>query len=101
VSARCIAVCGARAVHRHHAVYEQVVRREGGDLRDPRNLVPVCFACHAAHHNRQRPLPLHVLPDSVFVFARELLGGGQAHVELSRRYVGDDPRLDALLEDAA
>jgi hypothetical protein len=66
-------------------------------VRDPRNLVPVTFACHGAHHGRSRPLPLRVLPDAVFEFAAELMGDGPAYEYLNRTYVGRDPRLDALL----
>jgi hypothetical protein len=93
---RCVCGCRGRAVHRHHAVYEQEVRRHGGDVRDPRNLVPVTFACHGAHHGRSRPLPLRVLPDAVFEFAAELMGPA-AYDYLGRYYSGRDPRHDALL----
>lgn len=66
---------------------------------DVRNLVPLCPAAHAAHHNRSRPLRLAVLPDSVFEFAAEVLGAGRAFEYLRRRYVGEDARLDALLPE--
>ena len=92
---RCIA-CGGRAAHRHHVVYEQAIEREGGDTRDDRNLVWVCFDCHGAHHGRSRPLELAVLPDSCYEFAGELLGLAGFDY-LRRRYAGDDPRLVALL----
>lgn len=69
-------------------------------MRDPRNLVPVGPDCHAAHHNRSRPLRLAMLPDSVFEFAAELLGPPAAFEYLRRRYDGGDGRLDALLEVA-
>jgi hypothetical protein len=94
--ARCICGCGQRAVHRHHVVYAQAVEREGGDVTDARNLVPVAFSCHGAHHGRSRPFELRMLPDSVFEFARELLGAYGADY-LRRRYAGDDPRLNGLL----
>lgn len=93
---KCICGCGQRAVHYHHAVYEQHVEREGGDVKDPRNLVPVAFACHGAHHGRSRPFELAVLPDEVFTFAGDLLGPAGFDY-LRRRYVGDDQRLEALL----
>jgi hypothetical protein len=70
----CICGCGQRSVHDHHAVYEQHVERAGGDVKDGRNLVPVAFACHGAHHGRSRPFELGMLPDSVYEFAGELLG---------------------------
>lgn len=101
MKARCACGCGAKAVHAHHAVVESLVKRHGGDLRDGRNLVPLAVRCHLNHHARARPLPLAVLPDSVFEFARELLGAGPAWSYLGRVYTGRDPRLDALLEEAA
>jgi hypothetical protein len=94
--AKCVCGCGQRAVNLHHVIYEQEVRREGGDVRDARNLVPVAWACHGDHHGRQRPLPLGRLPDACFEFAGELLGPYAADY-LRRRYSGDDARLDALL----
>jgi hypothetical protein len=99
VKGRCVCGCGGARNALHHVVYAQVVRREGGDVRDERNLVPVSRWCHAAHHDRRRPLSLHVLPDAVFEFAGELLGGPAAHAYLGRFYAGGDPRLDALLEN--
>lgn len=80
----------------HHAIYAQHVERAGGDLNDDRNLVPVAFSCHGAHHGRSRPFELGMLPDSVFAFALELLGPA-AFDYLRRRYAGDDPRLEGLL----
>jgi hypothetical protein len=68
-------------------------------VSDLRNLVDVAHDCHGAHHARARPLPLWRLPDSVFEFARELLGAGKAYEYLRRRYCGADPRLEALLHD--
>lgn len=96
---RCCCGCGRRAVNLHHAIYAQHVVREGGDVDDPRNLVPVAWACHGAHHGRSRQLALRMLPDSVFAFARDVLGAGVAYEYLRRRYAGDDPRLHRLLED--
>jgi hypothetical protein len=96
--------CGQRAVQRHHIVYKQALRDVVLDGKsytalcaDERNLTPVCFSCHGAHHNRSRPLKLQVLPSSVFDFAAEVLGGpGPAYEYLRRRYDGQDSRLDAL-----
>lgn len=96
---RCL-ICKARAVHSHHVVYAQHVSRAGGDLKDPRNLVPLCFSCHGAHHARSRVIPLSKLPDAVYEFARGLLGPA-AFDYLQRRYAGEDPRLDAILMEAA
>lgn len=97
----CFCGCGNRAVHRHHVVYVQELRRAGGSPRDRRNLVLVAHDCHGGHHNRSHPYALRVLPDSVFEFAAEVLGPGPAFEYLKRRYSGDDVRLDALLEGLA
>lgn len=94
---RCVCGCGRRAVQQHHAVYVQELRRLGGSVKDRRNLVGVAYDCHGAHHARVRPLAAHVLPDSVFEFAYELMGAGAAYEYLRRRYSGGDPRLEELL----
>jgi hypothetical protein len=94
---KCIDGCGQRAHHLHHVVYRQHLRRHGGDVKDPRNLVPMAFDCHGAHHSGARRLRLAMLPDSVYEFATELMGAGLAYETLGRYYGGDDPRLDALL----
>jgi hypothetical protein len=95
---------GAR-LQLHHAVYRQELRRiANGDRRafarldaDYRNLLPLCEECHAAHHSRVQALPVVVLPDSVFAFARMVMGDDRAYEYLRRRYSGSDERLDALL----
>jgi hypothetical protein len=99
VSARpkCVCGCGQRSAALHHVVYRQHLRQHGGDDKDPRNLVPVAFACHGGHHSGAARLRLRVLPDSAFEFARELLGAALAYEVLGRYYQGEDPRLDALL----
>jgi hypothetical protein len=118
-SPRCICGCRGPAAHRHHVVTKEEIKKAWRSLhrasaapapelpwrsllaalKDERNLVPMRFECHGAHHRRQQVLPLRVLPDSVFEFARDLMGGGPAFVWLARTYAGDDPRLDALLEN--
>jgi hypothetical protein len=97
VRARCICGCGRRGVQKHHAVYEQEVKRLGGAVDDPRNLVRVWHECHAAHHARVQAFALRRLPASVFAFAEELMGAGPAYEYLRRRYAGEDERLDGLL----
>ncbi len=84
-------------VHQHHVVYRQEVRREGGDELDQRNALTLCTRHHDRHHNRQEPIPLRVLRDENFAFAKDLLGAARAHEYLRRRYAGQDPRLPALL----
>jgi hypothetical protein len=128
MSARCACGCGRWAANRHHCVYEAELRRlwrsAGEDhqrrvrtptagnplsesyanlsvlLDDPRNLVPVAFHCHGAHHNASRRLPMHALPDAVFEFAAEVLGPEQAYEYLRRRYDGMDLRHERLLVSA-
>jgi hypothetical protein len=79
-------------------IYQQELERRGGDPDDPRNHVPVAFACHGNHHGRSRPFPLERLPDAVYEFAAELMGPA-AFDYLRRRYSGEDARLDALLRE--
>jgi hypothetical protein len=97
---RCVCGCGQKAVHQHHAVYQAASARYGGDEKDERNLVPVAFDCHFAHHSGAKRFRLRDMPDSVFEFAREMAGPGVAYELLGRYYGGEDPRLDALLADA-
>ena len=87
-------------MHGHHAVKAQTIRREGGNPRDPRWLVPLAVQCHLDHEhgNGRRKLPCWRLPDAVFVVAVETFGAGRAFNELRRAYAGGDPRLDRLLD---
>jgi hypothetical protein len=96
---RCICGCGARAVHDHHVVFAQHLLPS--ERLDRRNLVPMALVCHGAHHSGSRRLSLHVLPGPVFEFAAAALGRERAYNYLRRRYDGNDPRLDALLEEVA
>lgn len=103
----CFCGCGDPPVAEHHVIYRQELRHHQGRasgngalVADRRNLVPVAFRCHQRHHAQFRPYALGLLPDSVFEFAREVLGGGHGYEYLRRRYAGADPRLDALLEPA-
>jgi hypothetical protein len=91
-------LCGTgKRLQRHHVVFEQVVRREGGDPFDPRDQVTLCIQCHVSVHKATRkPLAVWMLPDAAIEFAGELLGPG-AYDYLRRRYSGDDHRVDALL----
>lgn len=120
---KCICGCGQRAANNHHCVYVAELRRVwkstgeayqrrvrsaghpltevyanlGVLLDDPRNLVPVAFDCHRAHHGSSRRLSLHVLPDSVFAFAAEVLGAGPGYEYLRRHYDGRDLRLERMI----
>jgi hypothetical protein len=101
-------VCPRPATELHHLVTQSHLRKvsslrswTGGtfaDLRsDERNMIPLCDQHHDRHHSCQEPLPLAALPDSVYVFATEVLGPDAAWSYLSRRYEGSDPRLDTLV----
>jgi hypothetical protein len=81
----------------HHVIYAQHVRREGGDLNDPRNLIAVNNEEHERHHKRMEPFSLARLPDRAYEYAAELLGAEKAYNYLRRRYSGVDLRLEALL----
>lgn len=86
--------CGNWAVHQHHVVYRQHIERVGGDRWHPDDALSLCRDCHTAAHMHN--LPLGVLRDENFSFARDLFGAGKAYEYLRRRYVGEDPRLDQL-----
>lgn len=95
---RCICGCGRNGHQLHHAVYAQHLGRE--HRKDKRNLVPVYHQCHGAHHGRSRALSLHMLPDSVFAFASEVLGAEKGFEYLRRRYDGQDLRHERMLLEA-
>lgn len=92
LDAPCACGCGKRAANRHHVVYEQHVRAEGGDRFDPDNGLVLAHDCHASHHRRGRVLPLTALRDANIRFAYHLLGDA-AYDYLTRRYGGEDPRV--------
>lgn len=96
---RCLQ-CGKPAAQLHHVIYQQHVKRYGGDLGDERNLIPTCVRCHERHHNMTEPFPLSLLPDAFYAFAAELMGPA-AYLYLTRRYEGSDGRLEALYEEDA
>lgn len=84
------AVCRRRGpIWYHHVVLAQHVRREGGDVWDFRNALPVgqpfLCSCHEAHHNAQPRIPAAKLPDDAIRFAVELMGEDRA-AEYIRRY---------------
>jgi hypothetical protein len=93
--------CRNPAVQWHHVIYQQHLRQLGADPSDERDMVPVCLTCHARHHLAQQRLRLATLPDQVYAFALEAFTEpGPAYEYLHRRYLGPDPRLDALLAAA-
>lgn len=80
--------CGRADVQLHHVVYAQHVQREEGDRFDPANGRTLCRGCHAAHHDRTRPVVRAQLTAANVAFARALLGDGPAAAYLERRYAG-------------
>lgn len=80
------AICKRRAVHLHHLIPKQVLRREGRKdrLTDPRGLMPLCFECHFNHESWARRIHREELPASVYTFAAEM--GEWAVVRLERDY---------------
>ena len=85
-------VCGRRGrLLRHHVVYEQHVRNEGGDPWDLRNALDVgrYCDCHDKHHRSgpgRVPIPLRKIPTEAYAFARELLGEDRADDYFGRYY---------------
>lgn len=98
--AECCAKCGlAERLQIHHVVYEQEIRRRGGDRHDPRVALTLCLACHTRHHRRtEGSIELTLLPASAYEYAEELMGAGAAYEYLRRRYIGEDERLDRLFK---
>lgn len=78
-------------VRRHHIIYEQVVRREGGDPWDPRNgmwvgIEGMTCDCHERQHNASQRIPESLLSVAAREFAVELLGEDRAADYLRRLY---------------
>lgn len=86
-SCRC---CGStRNLKQHHVVYEQHVRKYGGDIYDPRNGLTLCMTCHNKHHHDAdgRLSTGDLRPENI-EFAFELLGAYTADYFV--RYYDDD-----------
>jgi hypothetical protein len=83
----------------HHVVYEQHVRREHGDIRDPANSLTLCVKCHVDHHSSAGVrLRISMLRGENLRFAFNLLG--PAALDYFRRYydVDDQESLTVRLE---
>lgn len=78
--------CRKPAVHLHHLIPKQVLKREGARryLADRRILLPLCFDCHFNHEAWSRRLRREDVPASAWEVAREL--GEWAVVRLERDY---------------
>lgn len=103
MSSYCARGCGRLAVHAHHIVRRQEIRRYGAPelvevlIADERNLMPLCEEHHAAHHSRSNVIPLALVPDGAVDFAVRLMGAGRAFEFLSRFYAHDGRREDDRL----
>jgi hypothetical protein len=85
-------VCGrSGTILRHHVVYEQHVRRAGGDPWDLRNSMDVgaLCTCHLNHHSATRRILRRRLPSDALGFADELLGPERA-ADYIKRYYGEE-----------
>lgn len=109
IVARMQLVCAkcktTKAWQAHHVVQQQRLRREGVLENDSDNALRLCSgradSCHERHTTGQERVPLSCLHDANFFFAARSLGPGPAYVYLRAQYAGDDPRLEALLDEAA
>lgn len=96
--------------HDHHVVYEQHVKKYGGDVNDHRNALGICTKlrpgteydnrCHQRQHAGVRRLPTECLRDENIEFAFELMGMA-AYDYFNRYYTGPDERCEAALNALA
>jgi hypothetical protein len=72
----CCRICGSsHRLNIHHVVYEQHVRREGGNTLDPDNGLTLCFTCHMKHHHgADDRIAVSQLREENVDFAFDLLG---------------------------
>lgn len=82
-------------LHRHHVVYEQIVRREGGDPWALANSMLLHENCHAAQHSGFRRIHVENLPLAAVDFARRLLGEDRAALFIDRYYRPQGERVAA------
>lgn len=76
----------------HHVVYQQHLRRFGGDAGDAANTISLCVPCHMGkQHSQASPLPLSSLAPENIGFIYGLMGPGRAEVYLTRYY---QPEVD-------
>lgn len=97
--ARCVN-CGERAVHQHHLLFRQELRRRRVDAGATESVAPMCWTCHGLVHEGGRKVSLSVFPDAVIGFAVDVLGP-YAVDYLDRRYADarTDPRLAGLTNE--
>lgn len=84
---RCAGCERVLRCHGHHALKRQYCRKYGGDEWSLANRIPICATCHDGHHHglEDRRLPLSILTEVHWEFARELLGE-RAEEVLARHY---------------
>lgn len=85
--------CGTREGrrHLHHVVYEQHVRKAGGDVYAPENGLTLCFGCHMGqHHSADGRVSVSTLRSENLTFAFSLLGA--AAFDYFIRYYDVDAR---------
>lgn len=87
-----------RLLRQHHVVYDQHVRKRGGDPWDPRDSFTACHNCHSRHHSGA-DYRMHVadLTDANLAFAVELLGAYAVDYFI-RYYAGERSEIEDLLE---
>lgn len=84
----------------HHVITKAYLKRYGHPLWHPDNSLRVCSEpCHGQHTRGFKRMPLSCLTDRNIAYAVTLLGEPKAHEYLTRHYSGEDPRVDALLDD--
>lgn len=91
VRGKCGACGKEQLCIRHHVVYEQHVRREGGDPWDQANamLVGTRCRCHENHHGAVERIALARIPQTAIDFAIGLLGADRAALYIARYYRTD------------
>lgn len=73
-------------LQRHHVVYEQHVRKEGGDVWAMANSMLLHPDCHAQHHAAVKRIPVAKIPREAMDFAIGLMGRDRAALYLTRYY---------------
>lgn len=98
---RCCAVCGQGGqFDAHHVVEKQYLKKNKLPLWDERNALRLCTRCHHQHTVRSKKVPLGALTQENIDYAVLLLGD-YASDYLTRRYDGQDPRLEKAQADGA
>lgn len=63
--------CGAKhGIEAHHVVHRSKIGSRSPYVHDPANLIPLCRACHTAHHSTDRRTPRACLTSVELTFAK-------------------------------